>query len=536
MVDCLDSKQKAELDYWICLSKELTAGCTTDAEKREALQRVCTDITFPRYLQSLCLTENSFAGMKVLDLGCGPHGGLIGFKDCERYGADHLIEGYCSIGYPLEKHGIAYVNCKAENLPFTDGFFDTVVCINALDHVDDLGKTISEISRVLRRGGRFIGQFNFHARPTRTEPICLTHHTIISLCGLNQLRLEKREFQCRMHDMHEDRYLYQFGKVLPAIVCESLVSAESFLVHCIRDGLAHSLDTANGQWVKPYPEVTGYLISYFSQDRPEYAIPKIIIKAAKKLLRVQHENGGFPSFFEKNRLFTFDSSQIMHGLACLYLSTGDECFLKAAIRAADFVCSMQLYDGSMFPVYDLSREAMYVERRGEWGISFSTIQVKNIEGLLLIYKLTGNKRYAAAADKLVAFGKRNCDLAYTHPGAYCLEGLLAAGEAEFVRERLDAEIVPRLQSNGFLAYAPHLPYAYVSGSVQMGILLHKTGFKDEARRILAWATVVQKRHTCRGLFQYADASGEPDNHVHMEINSWGTKYFCQLERACSCGL
>jgi ubiquinone/menaquinone biosynthesis C-methylase UbiE len=486
-------------------------------------------------MESLFLDESSFTGMRVLDVGCGPHGGLMLFKDCERYGVDHLINGYLSIGYPLQDHGITYIDCKAEDMPFAEGFFDMVVCINALDHVDNLELTVKEISRILRMGGRFLGQFNFHKVPARTEPICLTHGKLAEICDLYSLRLKRRIFQYRMPQMFEDRYYYEFEKRPPVTESDALVLAEGFILNCIKHGLACSYDTACGQWVKPYPEVTGYLLSYFAQDRMEHEIPKVIVKAGKKLLSLQHSCGGFPSFLDNHRLFTFDTAQIMHGLASLHLATEERRYLDAAVRAADFVCDMQISDGSMFPVYDLRQKAKHVETHGQWGISFSPIQVKNIEGLMFLYKLTGEDRYSRAAADLIAFGKRTCNLTYTHPGAYCLEGLLAAGETGFVRERLSSEILPRLQSDGFLAYAQHLPYAYVSGSVQMGILLHKTGFCDEAHLILEWARRVQKQHECGGLFQYADVAGNPDSRIHREINSWGTKYFCQLERLGLCG-
>lgn len=535
MTDSLDKKRQEELDYWIGLSRELSAGCATDQERRAALLRVCHEITFPRYLDSLYLTPSSFRGMRVLDVGCGPHGGLIGFQDCEKYGLDHLVGEYQRIGYPLEEHGISYLDCKSEEMPFREGFFNAVLCVNALDHVDRLEPTIAEIARVLREGGRFIGQFNFHDRPTGTEPICLEHGKLMELCSRHRLQLKSRLFQCRMDGVNEDRYFYEFRKGAALLPSATLRGAEGFLELCVRDGLAHSLDTVSGQWVKAYPEVTGYLLSYFCSDRLELPLPGALFKAVRKLLSIQHKSGGFPSFADRERLFTFDTAQIMHGLACFHLATSDKRSLQAAVRAADFVCAMQLPGGETFPVYDLRRDARYVETDGHWGICFSPIQTKNVEGLLLMHRLTGERRYAAAAEALVAFAKASCDVSFSHPGAYCLEGLLAAGETELVRQRIAAQVLPRLEENGFLAYAADIPYAYVSGTVQMGILLHKTGFVEESRKVLRWAREVQKQHPGGGLFQYADAAGRPDGQVHLEINSWGSKYFCQLERLLSCG-
>jgi SAM-dependent methyltransferase len=207
-----DPKMKAELEYWVRLSRDLTKGCATEAERAEALFRVCTQVASPRYMAALHLDETSFTGMRVLDVGCGPHGGLVLFRDCERYGIDHLVAAYKGLGYPLERHGVTYVDCKAERTPFADAFFDVVTCVNALDHVDDLEAVIREIARVLKPRGRVLGQFGFHHRPTPTEPICLDHSTLEKAFAAHGLMLRRREFQARDPVMKEDRFYYEVEK------------------------------------------------------------------------------------------------------------------------------------------------------------------------------------------------------------------------------------------------------------------------------------------------------------------------------------
>jgi len=44
----------------------------------------------------------------------------------------------------------------AEALPFANGSFSTIVCLDVLEHVEDLAATLDEISRVLAPGGVFI--------------------------------------------------------------------------------------------------------------------------------------------------------------------------------------------------------------------------------------------------------------------------------------------------------------------------------------------------------------------------------------------
>lgn len=204
-------KKQAELSYWSNLVKELTRDCKSLAQKEEKLIRLCYEITYPRYKRTLYLEDDSLEGKRVLDLGCGPHGGLIGFKGCDKYGVDHLIDEYKKLGYPLDKHGIKYYSAKSERMPFSNFYFDMVVCVNTLDHVDSLEKTIREISRVLKKDGRFISQINFRNKPTITEPIVLNHKMLISMLSKNNLILTRRIFQ--YHINQEDRYYYECKKI-----------------------------------------------------------------------------------------------------------------------------------------------------------------------------------------------------------------------------------------------------------------------------------------------------------------------------------
>ena len=51
---------------------------------------------------------------------------------------------------------IRYLKGVGESLPFPDGSYDVVFCCDVLEHVRDLPKVVSEISRVLKTGGVFI--------------------------------------------------------------------------------------------------------------------------------------------------------------------------------------------------------------------------------------------------------------------------------------------------------------------------------------------------------------------------------------------
>jgi 2-polyprenyl-6-hydroxyphenyl methylase / 3-demethylubiquinone-9 3-methyltransferase len=51
---------------------------------------------------------------------------------------------------------IHYEQASAETLPYADGSFSVIICLDVLEHVRDLKATIAEIARVLAPGGIFI--------------------------------------------------------------------------------------------------------------------------------------------------------------------------------------------------------------------------------------------------------------------------------------------------------------------------------------------------------------------------------------------
>lgn len=99
------------------------------------------------------------AGRRVLDVGCG--GGLVA-EALARCGAEvtglDVSERALAVARAHAASGglrIRYEVGRAEALPFADGGFDAVICADCLEHVDDLERVISEVSRVLVDGGAF---------------------------------------------------------------------------------------------------------------------------------------------------------------------------------------------------------------------------------------------------------------------------------------------------------------------------------------------------------------------------------------------
>jgi SAM-dependent methyltransferase len=101
---------------------------------------------------------------RVLDVACGAGGpslALVERTGCRLTGVDIEAAGIAYAQAEAAARGLAgraafaVFDCGAR-LPFEDGAFDAVLCIDAINHLRDRFGTISEWARLLRRGGRLL--------------------------------------------------------------------------------------------------------------------------------------------------------------------------------------------------------------------------------------------------------------------------------------------------------------------------------------------------------------------------------------------
>jgi len=160
----------------------------------------------PRYPARLGLPADHFRGCRVLDVGCGPIPIALGFTDCDMYGIDPLASGYRRLGFPLDHFigRMTYLQGSAEKIPVEDSFFDAVISVNALDHVDDFPAAAREIDRVLRPGGKLVFEANVHP-PTICEPWHLDEETVRRHFGGRDVQKVLAE---PTHGDHEERVVW----------------------------------------------------------------------------------------------------------------------------------------------------------------------------------------------------------------------------------------------------------------------------------------------------------------------------------------
>lgn len=115
------------------------------------------------------------------------------------------------------------------------------------------------------------------------------------------------------------------------------------------DGIG-SFHLVNG-WSSSYPETTGYIIPtllQYASEKNDTNIEEAAIKAADWLVEIQRPPGGWQGgrVIENKPPIVFNTAQIIRGLIAVYHLTRNQKYLDSAIKAGDWLCSIQDDEGT----------------------------------------------------------------------------------------------------------------------------------------------------------------------------------------------
>lgn len=110
------------------------------------------------------IEEQLDAHSTILDVGCGPTCSAQLFSGGLKTYIDPLMDSYLET-YPEKLPEGEKICSTAEDIPRPDGSFDVVLCVNALDHMIDPEKALTEMRRVMKTDGLFVLGIFLHPPP-----------------------------------------------------------------------------------------------------------------------------------------------------------------------------------------------------------------------------------------------------------------------------------------------------------------------------------------------------------------------------------
>jgi ubiquinone/menaquinone biosynthesis C-methylase UbiE len=177
-------------------------------EIRQRLYLLAYRLLYDRRIETNLLNKwlENRSVARVADVACGK--GLIGVllarNGCDVYGVD------------LDRNSVRFANaikaslsCEfqvghAERLPYRSEAFDLLICNCALEHFHDDGKALSEMSRILRVGGKLfltVDSFSCRNSDENVKRIHATKFQVVNYYSLPEIshKLALSSFQIERH-------------------------------------------------------------------------------------------------------------------------------------------------------------------------------------------------------------------------------------------------------------------------------------------------------------------------------------------------
>ena len=141
------------------LGKKQEAGHLLKVKERLATDSISAQIDIHAHIGRYVFASEFVNGKTVLDIACGTAYGanyLLKKGAVEVFGGDISEE---SIEYAVaryQKEGLRFLVMDAQRLPLPDDYFDVVISLETIEHVNDAERFLLECKRVLKSDGIFV--------------------------------------------------------------------------------------------------------------------------------------------------------------------------------------------------------------------------------------------------------------------------------------------------------------------------------------------------------------------------------------------
>ncbi len=163
-------------------------------------------------------------GSGILDAGCGPAGIFIILDNMKVDAVDPLIDHYHEKLGHFKKEKYPFVTFFSESLEsFTpEKTYDTVFCINAINHVEDLDACLNKLVSCLNTGGKLVISIDTHNHQFfkylfRAIQMDILHPHQYDLADYRNM-FEKHGFQVINEVRFEKRFLFDYH----VLVCHKI--------------------------------------------------------------------------------------------------------------------------------------------------------------------------------------------------------------------------------------------------------------------------------------------------------------------------
>lgn len=287
----------------------------------------------------------------------------------------------------------------------------------------------------------------------------------------------------------------------------------------VDDGVAQTYLVRRKHWANSYPETTGYIIPTF-YNYAALTNNEQIRERARRMTAwecsIQHPDGGVlaGALGDSDQPTIFNTGQVLFGWIRAFQEEGEEQFRHSAIKAADWLLSVQDEDGCW-------------RKFGSpmTGKQINTYNTRTAWGLARIQLITGEKKYLEAAVRNIEWAltqrnehgwlRENClqdnTQPFVHTIAYAMRGIMEVGvmtdREDFIAaaQVIGDALIPHIKANGLLPgrfdqnWNPTVAWSCLTGCAQISInwarLYQITGqdkYRQASRKVNGFLKATQK--------------------------------------------